>query len=325
MLVNESIFNQCVEKLGHIPFEQDKGWRDYEIKRGMSYLYFVDSEQQPTMACCGRVLKKPLVGKILDIMGEVKSKMPLSEKVMRNFYHSIIEDAGCDMILYNSKAVYDFEMEIAIRRAGFNRPLGFCTCPLTIYVDLLDDTERKRDRNWKRNAKKAAESNLAFEHIEHPTMEDAEIICHMFDEMSETKHLGYTLKPESLYILISSPRYRLYFVRKEGRVLCARIVYVYGEMAEDVFAANSNESRECSATHFMMDCVFNDLKTTNAKVFDFSRIPPSDNETDSVYVFKRATGGGGGAYLGEWMWTKKRITPLLYSIYNFYFRKAHHY
>lgn len=325
MLVNEAVFEQCIAKLGHVTFEQDKGWRDYEIKRGLPYLYFVDSELQPTMACCGRVFKKPLVGKILDITGEVKSKDTLSEKVMRNFYHSVIEDAGCDMISYNSKAVYDVDMEIALRRAGYNRPLGFRTCPLTIFVDLQSDTESKRDRNWKRNAKKAAESNLTFEYVEHPTMEDACVVCKMFDEMSETKHLGYTLKPETLYVLISNPLYRLYYVRREERVICARIVYVYGEMAEDVFAANSNESRECSATHFMMDCVFNYLKTINAKVLDFSRIPPSDNETDSVYMFKRASGGGVVAYLGEWMWTKKRITPLLYSIFNFYIRKAHHY
>lgn len=325
MLVNETVFDHCISQLGHIPFEQSKGWRDYEELRGNSYLYFVDNEQQPSMACCGRLIKKPFVGKILDIIGEVRSVNPLSEKVMRKFYRSIITDSGCDMITYDSKVVYDVMMEIAIRRAGFNRPFGSRICPLTIFVDVENDAIRKSHRNWKRNAKKAAESNLSFSLIDNPSDEDARIVCQMFKEMSETKHLGYTLEPQSIAQLLSSPGYRLYYVKREGRVICARIVYLYREMAEDVFAANSNESRECAATHYLMDCVFNDLKTQGVKVFDFSRIPPSNNETDSVYVFKQECGGGENQYVGEFIWAKKRIVPLIFCIYNFFIRNAHHY
>ncbi len=324
MLVNESVFDQCIAKLGHIPFEQSQGWRKYQERRGIKHLYFVDNEEQPNMACCGRVFKKHVIGKILDITGEV-IKAELSDKVMRSFYKLLIEESGCDMITYNSKAIYEVDMEVALRRAGFNRPLGSRTCPLTIFVDLVNDNDRKRDRNWKRNAKKAVESNLVFKWVEKPTKEDTSMVCQMFEELSETKHLGYNLELESLYQLITSPNYRLYFVYREDRPICARIVYLYKDMAEDVFAANSNESREYSATHFMMDSLFKELAVMGATHFDFSRIPPSNNETDSVYAFKKASGGDEIQYVGEWIWSKKRLTPLFFSIYNFFIRKSHHY
>lgn len=324
MLVNESVFDQCIAKLDHVPFEQSQGWRRYQESKGFEHLFFVDNEEQPNMACCGRIFKKPLIGKILDITGEVK-KDAVSEKTMRGFYKGLIEASGCDMITYNSNAVYAIDMEVALRRAGFNRPLGSRTCPLTIFVDLANDNERKRDRNWKRNAKKAVEGNLVFKGVEKPTKEDVSVFCKMFEEMSATKHLGYQLEPESLYHLTTSPDYRLYFVYREDRPICARIVYLNNGMAADVFAANSNESREHSATHFMMDSLFKELGAMGAVHFDFSRIPPSNNETDSVYEFKKASGGDEIQYLGEWIWSKKRLTPLFFSIYNFYLRKAHHY
>ena len=325
MLVNESVFDQSIVKLGHVPFEQSKGWRTYQEQRGMPYLYFVDNEAQPSIACCGRIIKKPFIGKILDITGEVLINGDLSEKVMRKFFNSIIEDAGCEMIAYNSKVMYNVKMDIALRRAGFNRPLGFRTCPLTIMVDLVSIKNQKRDINWKRNLRKASESNLVFEYVAQPTMDDAKKVCLMFDEMSKTKQLGFSLEQESLYKLISSPGFRLYYVLKEGRILCARIVYLYKNFSEDVFASNSDESRDYSATHFMMESVFTDLNNLGATVFDFSRIPPSNNETDSVYVFKREAGGNEKQYVGEWIWAKKQIVPLLFCIYNFYIHKSHHY
>lgn len=325
MLVNESVFDQSIVKLGHVPFEQSKGWRTYQEHRGMPYLYFVDNVDQPNIACCGRILKKPIIGKILDITGEVISKEDLTEKVLRKFYQSLIEDAVVNLIVYNCKVLYDVKKDIALRRSGFNRPLGSRVCPLTIMVDLANDKESNRDRNWKRNIKKAVESHLEFKCIANPTLEDAKMVCQMFDEMSETKHLGFSLEPKSLFELIISSGYRLYYVCKDDKPLCARIVYVYRDMAEDVFAANSDDSREYAATHFMMDSVFEDLKNAGVAVFDFSRIPPSNNETDSVYIFKKATGGGEVQYLGEWLWAKKQITPLLFCIYNFYVHKSHHY
>ena len=74
------------------------------------------------MACCGRVFKKHVIGKILDITGEV-IKAELSDKVMRSFYKLLIEESGCDMITYNSKAIYEVDMEVALRRRRWKSTL----------------------------------------------------------------------------------------------------------------------------------------------------------------------------------------------------------
>ena len=325
MQINEATFERCILKLGYVPFEQDEGWRKFQRQKGNEFLFFVDNEVQPHIACCGRVLSKPLLGRILDVMGEVMTDEAVSEKILKEFFQMLIKDAACNMIVYNSTSVYSADKEIALRRAGFNRPFGSRTCPLTIFVDLQNDSNAKRDRNWKRNVKKAIDNHLEFTYVEKPKMEDAVIVCQMFKELSENKHLGYTLNQEGLFQLLSNPNYRLYYVCHEGHPICARIVYHCKNMAEDVFAANSNESRLFSATHFMMECVFSDLSKMGLETFDFSRIPPSTNETDSVYVFKRASGGDNIQYLGEWVWAKNRILPFLFSVFNFFVRKAHHY
>lgn len=59
----------------------------------------------------------------------------------------------------------------------------------------------------------------------------------------------------------------------------------------------------------MMERIFDHLKEQGVKVFDFSRIPPSNNETDSVYVFKNSAGGYPVQYNGEWIWSKKESIP----------------
>ena len=127
------------------------------------------------------------------------------------------------------------------------------------------------------------------------------------------------------FLFNKDDNFKLFYTLKDDIPLCARIVYIKNGMAADVFAANSFESRKYSATHFMMERIFDHLKEQGIKVFDFSRIPPSNNETDSVYVFKNSAGGYPVQYNGEWIWSKKRIYSLAFCVYNFFIRKAHQY
>lgn len=321
MLVTSDIFFSCIEKIGNIPFEQTKEWYDYKQKNGVEFLFFVDNPQDPSIACWGRILTKRFIGRILDIIGEVQ-KQGISQKQISKFYASLIVDAKASMITLNSVSKYSCEFEIAIRRAGFVRPLGFRTCPLTICVNPFLYSP---DRMWKRNVKKAKEEELEFMCVERPILSDLQLVCSMFDELRDMKSLGYSLLAEELLNLFKSDSFKLFFVKKEDKYLCARIVYLYKNHAADVFAANSYESRKYSATNFIMEEIFGWLKERGVDNFDFSRIPPSNNETDSVYIFKNSSGGYPMQYNGEWIWAKNRFTSLFFSIYNFYMRKAHQY
>jgi hypothetical protein len=117
----------------------------------------------------------------------------------------------------------------------------------------------------------------------------------------------------------------LCYVKHENQILCARIIYHHQGLAADVFAANGFESMKYSATHFIMEQIFCWLKEQGDQLFDFSRISPGAYETDSIYQFKDAAGGYPMQYLGEWVWTKKHRTQLLFCIYNFFLHHRHNY
>lgn len=321
MLVTSDIFFLSIEKIGNIPFEQTKEWYEYKQRKDVEFLFFVDNPQDPSIACWGRILIKRFIGRILDIIGDVQ-KLGISQKQISKFFTSLIVDAKASMITLNSVSEYSCEFEIAIRRSGFVRPLGFRTCPLTIFVNPFSYSP---DRMWKRNIKKAKEEQLEFVLVEKPTLPDLRLVCSMFDELRDMKSLGYSLSAEELLNLFQSDSFKLFFVKKDDKYLCARIIYLYRNQAADVFAANSYESRKYSATNFIMEGIFSWLKEQGVDKFDFSRIPPSNNETDSVYIFKNSSGGYPVQYNGEWIWSKKRIILLFFSIYNFYVRKAHQY
>lgn len=323
MLVNRGEFENAVNKIGGVPFELTSGWIDFK-SHGDNFVFFVDDIVNPMMACCGRIHKKPIVGRVLDIVGEAKAEN-VTSKVVIKFFTSLIADAGVDLIVFNSTSIYDCAFEIAIRRSGFTRPFGFCTCPLTILVNIQD--ERSPDRMWRRNLKKAVDQNLTFEVVEQPSRDDAVSFIQCFEELRAMKSLGYSLSTEKIYGLVQSDGYKLFFVSLNGRRLCGRILYIDDVVhrSYDVFAANSFESRKYAATHFMMERIFAYLKNRGVCCFDFSRIPPSNNEMDSVYLFKQSAGGYPQQYNGEWIWSKHKYLLLLFCVYNFFIRKAHNY
>lgn len=322
MIVDEAKFKKCAEHIGFIPFEQSCVWRKFKDSSGVSYMYFIDQSNDPHLACWGKVFKKLYIGRVLNIVGEIK-KTGLSQKQIKFFFQSIIADAQCDMIIFNSNSLYDCVYEIGLRRAGFIRPLGNRMCPLTILVDIQN--ERKFDRQWKRNLKKAVEEELIFEIVENPQIQDARVVSTMFEELKKMKSLNYTLNPDGVYNLLSDNKFILYYVKKDNRYLCSRIIYVECSWAFDVFASNSFESRKYSATNYLMEKIFDHLKDKGVKMFDFSRIPPSNNDTDSVYLFKNSSGGFPAQYMGEWVWCKKKILSLIFCVYNFYIKKTHQY
>ena len=322
MIINKSTFFHVIEKFEYVPFEQTLAWENYKNVNPKDLIHFVDNQSDPYICCWGRVITKPVIGRILDIQGEVK-KANITSKQIQHFWEDVIKDASCNMIVYNSISAYTCDYDISMRRAGFNRPLGNRVCPLTIFVNIQE--ERNFDRNWRRNLKKSISEDLKFEVVENPNFEDAQNISKMFDELRKMKGLKYQLDPKCLRSLFDDRNFHLFYALKNGNPICARIVYIQKKFAADVYAANSFESRAYSATHLLMEKIFEFLKTKGVEVFDFSRIPPSNNETDSVYVFKKSAGGYPVQYNGEWIWCKRKVYSLLFCIYNFFIQKSHQY
>ena len=142
-------------------------------------------------------------------------------------------------------------------------------------------------------------------------------IVQIFREMSELKKLKYQLEPISLSKLLASNDIRTFIVKnRESKLIAARIIHDHNRYLSDVFAANSNESRVCGATFFLMESLLNLLKREKKLEFDFGRIPPSNNSADSVYLFKNGSGGRKVQYNGEWAYYKKECTEYLLFLYK---------
>ena len=118
----------------------------------------------------------------------------------------------------------------------------------------------------------------------------------------------------------------LYMVYNNSNIpIAARIIHFDKIYSSDVFAANSNEARNCGATYFMMQNIFELLKNEDLKFFDFGRIPPSNHETDSVYTFKNASRGKKVQYNGEWVVYKSKYMELLMLFYKLFKLKKQRY
>lgn len=306
-----------------VPFTQSEGWYKYLKSKDRIIAFFVDDLLDAKIACWGREYKIPFTrNKLLYIDGECY-KTTISEEEIKAFYSDLTKLPYWG-IEVNSNNRYNINYEIGIRRAGFLRPIISYSCPLTIEIDLGADFNF--NRNWHRNIKKAIDAQLVFSEmiVVDPLL--LEGIVQIFGEMSDLKKLKYKLESTSLSNLVSSADIRTFLVRsKSGRIISARIIHEYKGILSDVFAANSNEGRNCGASYFLMDSLLKLFKEEEKLKFDFSRIPPSKTRTDSVYVFKNATRGRKIQYNGEWVYFNKKRIEFAMVFYKHMIIKGHRY
>lgn len=317
------LFFELQKNFEKVPFSQSKGWFDYLTSQQKQLVCFVDNQETPRIACWGVEERLPVTGsKLLRFEGEAYAS-DVKEDEFRNFF-SNLRDQQYVAVEVNSNNSYSVEYEVGIRRSGFMRPLGSFACPLTIDVPLQLDLQF--NRNWKRNVKNAAQKNLAFKEVKHPTIDTANEFVALFSELADFKGLGYRLSPESLLQLMHSEDMRIFVVSDaDGNPLAARIIHVRDKWSSDVLAANSMKARECGAIYLLMTNIFETLKSEGFESFDFGRIPPSNHATDSVYLFKNAVRGLKIQYNGEWALYKSKRTELLIFLYKYFKVKKQRY
>ena len=104
---------------------------------------------------------------------------------------------------------------------------------------------------------------------------------------------------------------------KNKTPIAARIISIEEDISYDIFACNSLESRKNGATQFLMQSIFEYLKTVGISNFDFSRIPLGRKGAYGVYEFKNSTRGSIIQYNGEWIFFKNEKFRYLHFLYNF--------
>jgi hypothetical protein len=280
---------------------------------------FLNDIENPTIACFGHE-KKMLTKKMLLIEGEsFKSQNDINVKNIHSFY-SEISLIGYDIIEICSNNPYNFDYETALRQAGYLRPVGQFSMPITKIIDLT--TEVKYNKNWNRYIKKSAANNLLFEVIHKPSKEDCSDFEKLYREMTDRKSMSHQLSTEQIEALCKSNNFQMFFVSKDTKRIAGIIIYNLNKKAGGAFAATSQNALKLSASFYMYNSLFNHLKNMGVLSFDMEKLEPSTKSTNSVFYFKNGIEGKNTSLNGEWsLYKKNYYRPLMYFVKKYLMKK----
>lgn len=313
---NHNEFFKLQKSFSHVPFTQSEAWHNMLRAKKSTMRFFVDSDEKTSLALWGIVIKIPLFGKSLfRILGESYNGI-LDEKQVKSSYEKLA--LIFDAIEIDSNNKYNIDFEIGLRRAGFKRPLVSFSCPLTLENNLVN--EQLRSRNWKRNVKIAEKKGLTCKLVDNIDDAVIEEFVSFFNEMATTKGMTNTIKHNEIKALVLDNCFKLFVVlTPNNKSLAYRIVNINDDYAYDIFAANSNESRNYrGSSHLLIEAIFKFLKDEGIKYFDFGRIPPSNHDTDKIYEFKIAARGNKIQYNGEWTFYKSQLIEFLMLLFKMF-------
>lgn len=324
MIVNKDTYTALFPAMTSVPFLQSAQWQHItSIEGGVDYeiVYFIDDVETPSVMCFGRISNHSLLKKKLMIDG-ICTNERAGIKQLRSFFASLLYE-GFSIIQISDISMYASDFEIAIRQAGFIRPLGLSLCPMSLIVDLERDFEFHR--MWRRAVRKSKESGNCFVKIEHPEPKDASEFVRLFNMLRQRKHLHFTLSEEQLMTLFDG-NYDLFFVKdNNGKNIAGRIAYHNGSQVYDVYAANSTNAMETGAAYHIQEAILEHYKDTGYRFFDYGRISPSADKMNDIYLSKSYSGGYPIAYNGQWCWYRNHTIEHLYSFFNFEKRKMRRY
>lgn len=319
-IINRQRFFEITKQFEYVPFTQSYGWFSFfYADENEGFVFLIDDEANPQIACFGHV-KKALGLKMLMVEGEcLKSKTYKSSEI-KSFYETF-PSLGYDMVEVVSNAPYNSEFEIGIRRAGFLRPVGSFSMPLSNWIHLQD--EITFNSNWTRNAKKALDAKLKFELFETPCPDFIKSIVHFYNQFSIEKGFAHQLDVAAMQRLLQSDNFSLGIVTNQDNAIQSCIIYHHNaKHAGLLYAAKSEEAKENGATFFMYHSLFEALKNQGHETFDMEKLVPSTHSTDGVFLFKDGVKGERVVYNGEWSWYKKGIyRPMMYFVKRWVFKK----
>ena len=318
--ISYSQFSELSKRFKNKPFEVAPSYVDYNNSKGYKSIFFTDSLNQSMILCWARIKKVKFIGDVLEIKGPLFSS-ETSQKQLSNFFKKL-KELPYKGFFINSASKYSVLFEEAIRNAHFKRPIGQSNTNLTIIVDVL---HLNPDNNWRRNLKKAGKVDFEFEVKKNLTFKDCLIIEKLHKETSELKKLSYQLKANEIEKLCNGNNIVVCFLQLQNKTLAARIISLEENIAHDIFACNSIDSRNNGATQFIMQNIFEYLASKSIQFFDFSRIPVGKKGAQGVYDFKRSTRGQVIQYNGEWTYFKNSRLRYFYFLHNLIINKKDFY
>ena len=319
--ISKDTFFEITKSFEIVPFTQSRGMYEFHVLSGIERIhFFVNDIQNPLMACFGHE-KKFLSKKMLLIESECYASASNSSniKLIRAFYSEIIQ-LNYDFVETCSIIPYHFNYEIALRQAGYLRPVGQFSFPVTKVIDITKEFQFRR--NWQRNLKNADENNLKFEIIEKVTTKDCEDFVSIYNEMVSRKSLFRKVSTKQIAALCSTDDSFICFVSHNGKRVAANTIYTHASSADPCFAATGIEAMQLSASFYMFRELFLYLREKGVKTFDIQKLIPSTGAINDVFLFKNGMGGEPVVLNGEWSWYKKKwYRPLMYFVKKYLFKR----
>ena len=295
---DKNSYFQILEKFEIVPYTQSRGWCEMQyLYKPEKVKYFVNDMDNPTIACFAH--EKKMLGVRMIVIEEeaYKDELAHSPAEIKKFYE-IINASGYKIIEVSSNSKYDFDYEIALRQAGFLRPVGLFSLPSTKIIDLTNPIGYNRD--WKNNLKKAAKNGLEFEPVERVEKFHSEEFIKIYSEMSRSKSIGIPFNAELIEKLCSTGEFKLFFVLRNGVRIATTIIFQRNESALSLYAASGSIARSTSASYFMYDELFKYLADSGVKTFDMGKLLPSKEPVNNVFLFKNGIEGKHSQLNGEW-------------------------
>lgn len=295
---DKNSYFQILEKFEIVPYTQSRGWCEMQsLYKPERVKYFVNDMDNPTIACFAH--EKKMLGVRMIVIEEeaYKDELAHTPAEIKKFYE-IINASGYKIIEVSSNSKYDFDYEIALRQAGFLRPVGLFSLPSTKIIDLTNPIGYNRD--WKNNLKKAAKNGLEFEPVERVEKFHSEEFIKIYSEMSRSKSIGIPFNAELIEKLCSTGEFKLFFVLRNGVRIASTIIFQRNESALSLYAASGSIARSTSASYFMYDELFKYLADSGVKTFDMGKLLPSKEPVNNVFLFKNGIEGKHIQLNGEW-------------------------
>lgn len=295
---DKNSYFQILEKFEIVPYTQSRGWCEMQsLYKPERVKYFVNDMDNPTIACFAH--EKKMLGVRMIVIEEeaFKDELAHTPAEIKKFYE-IINASGYKIIEISSNSKYDFDYEIALRQAGFLRPVGLFSLPSTKIIDLTNPIGYNRD--WKNNLKKAAKNGLEFEPVERVEKFHSEEFIKIYSEMSRSKSIGIPFNAELIEKLCSTGEFKLFFVLRNGVRIASTIIFQRNKSALSLYAASGSIARSTSASYFMYDELFKYLADSGVKTFDMGKLLPSKEPVNNVFLFKNGIEGKHIQLNGEW-------------------------
>ena len=319
-LTDGDVFFEITKDFDIVPFVQTKGMYDMHSLSGNNRIvFFVNDFTHPTIVCFGHE-KNFLTKKMLLIEGECYATFEnINIKEVRTFYSNICQESY-DIIEICSNTKYDFIYETALRQAGYLRPVGQFSMPITKNIDLSD--EIKYNQNWKRNIKKSNGFDLTYEFVESPNLTDCTDFIIIYKEMIGRKSMSNSLNPNQILALCNDPNFNLSFSSSNHERVAGILIHKNKTHAGLLYAATNEKALHLSASFFMYNSLFNHLKTIGIKTFDMEKLVPSTQSVNSVFLFKNGIEGKHEVLNGEWSWYRKSYyRSLMYFVKKYLMHK----